>query len=256
MKSWVKGVLLLLTGLVLVAAALAIRVYMNTPKPQTVVLTPPPTPSDVLTVEGLQPPAVKPEWVTKMQAYEARAHWLDTPTWAIETVEARGRTVDLSFWQLPLVSTGQTNTVRVRLRDGQTLTLQVLYTLQFNAFREVVLVPLVITVTTQGQTISFFQGNTLPSLGQVIMAFADAPLATPIGFDWSKCTPYLLVLNRKAPISLCALGRDIEAQWPDYTGLVLRRVIPKGALPKNFLLYGLRSQPVFLSHISNWEVSP
>ena len=262
MKSWVKGVLLLLTGLVLVAAALAIRVYMNTPKPQTVVLTPPPTPSDVLTVEGLHPPTVKPEWVEKMQAYEARAHWLDTPTWLTETIQINGKSHTREFWQVPFVSTGIWGKGGATLRDGQQFGVDVLYALQFTATREVLLIPIVMGTSYQSDYFVWV-GNYPQSsrenflkrarddypLGQVIMAFAEKPWATVQGIDWVHCNAG----KAQIPKWACELGNAIESQWPDYTGLVLRRVLPASSLPDSFVLYGVMPQAL---STETWEVSP
>ena len=267
-----KALIILAVGVLLVALALLGRAFWwGRAKPETVVLTAPPTPADVLTVEGLQPPEVKPEWVEKMREYEARAHWLDTPAWITQTVEARGKDVNLAFWQVPLISTGQWGGVTLMTRNGAIYRADVLYTLQLNAAKQVLVVPLVVSVSHEGETIDFLEGesvNAPPSvndfpLGKAVIAVANAPFATLSGLDWGKCKDTMLTIS--SPAWVCELGQAIEAQWPGYTALVLRRVLAPQQVPENFVLYGVRAHAILPPpdwrkevdiDLSTWEVSP
>ncbi len=259
-----KGVLILTLGLALVGLALLGRVYWwgNSQPKATVVLTLPPTPTEALTVEGLHPPAIKPEWKAKMRAYEERAQWLDTPTWMTETVEVNGEKTNMAFWQVPFVSTGVWDEAKVTLRDGQQFNLDVLYALQIDIVREVILVPVVMGVGYQDEYLAWTE-PLAPSqtgaaflekvrreypLGQLFFAYAEAPWATPQGIDWAHCNSGKAQIPRWS----CVLGKAVEAEWPGYTVLVLRRILQREQFPQNFFLYGVMPRPFR----ETWEVSP
>ena len=244
MKPWVKALLIFLGSIVAVPLALLGRRGWGREKPIEAVFTPPPTPAEALTIEGLQPPEVKPEWEAKMQAYEDRKHWLETPPWITETIEVNGKPLTLEFWQLPFVSTGIWDEAAATLQDGRRFDLDVLYVLQVNAMREVLLFPLVMGISHQGEYLAWtvlfpFEGTREDFLkqarqdypkGQVFMAFAEKPLATVQGIDWVSCDAG----KAEIPQWACDFGQAVEKQWPGYTTLVLRRILSKASLPEGF----------------------
>ncbi len=265
MKSWLKVILIVLIGLVLVALTLLGRIYWwGKPKPEaTVVLTLPPTPAEALTVEGLNPPAAKPEWVEKMRAYEKRAQWLDAPTWVSETVDTPKGEKQIQFYQLPLVSTGETGTAVVMLQDGRKFEVNVLYALYYNVVGQTVVLPIVTAITHGVGTVRFSEKNLGLPLGKVFFAIMSTPLATPIGIQWEQCTPGSMGLPQ-APPWACDFGEAVEKRWPGYTALILRRVLTLQQIPEGFFLYGIHITPLnpppewdkTMPDLSTWEVSP
>ena len=189
--------------------------------------------------------------------------WLETPPWITETIQVNGKPLTLEFWQLPFVSTGVWGEAVATLQDGRQFDLDVLYALQVNAMHEVLLFPLVMGTSYQGEYLAWtgpfpFEGtredflnqarNAYPK-GQVFMAFAEKPWATVQGIDWASCNAGQAEIPRWA----CDFGQAVEKQWPGYTTLVLRRILAAASLPEGFFLYGLMPQPLAKE---TWEVTP
>ncbi len=236
---------IVLVGIVIMAVALVGWEALR-PKPPVVVLTPPPTPQQALVIGGINPPTVRQQWIAKMQAYEKRVNWLNTPTWTVETINTiKGTKAKAASWQVPLVSTGQFGTALLTWQE-QRFTIKVLYALQYNVFREVLVVPVVFQVTNNaGETAKFGEVTTL-ALGKAFIISAQSPVAVPTGLDWKQCAPkYLGIVNPNPSKQwVCTLGQAIERKWPGYTGLVLRRAIRQTDLPTGFILYGFSILPL------------
>ena len=271
-----KGLLLALLGVIAVALALLGRAFWwGKPKPVTVVLTSPPTPQEALTVSGLHPPKVKPEWVKKMRQWGRKYR---TPPWMTETFHTETGNVVVGHYQVPLVSTGQWDEITLTTRDGQTYHADVLYTLQLNAARQVLVVPLVMGVEHDGQYMPWpvlaqpwvygkdpahltrerflaIAKKQWGEVGKILTGIAEEPLVTLHGFQWAQCR-----FGKYAPIQpppwVCKLGEAIEEQWPGYTLLVMKTALMQASMPSDFVLYGVSASAPQDPAMTTWEVKP
>lgn len=271
-----KALIILAAGVLLVALALLGRAFWwGRTKPETIVLTVPPTPADVLTVEGLQPPEVKPEWVEKMRQWGSKYRM---SPWLTETFHTEAGDVVVGYYQVPLISTGQWGEVTLTTRDGAAYRADVLYTLQLNAAKQVLVVPLVMGVEHNGQYMPWpvllqpwLYGDDVThltreeflaiakkqwgELGKTVTATVEEPLVTVQGFQWGQCNfgEYAPV---QPPLWVCDLGEAIEKQWPGYTSLVMKAALTQALMPSGFVLYGVSALVPQDPAMSTWEVSP